>query len=93
MERYNALFSLNGKKALISGGTGGLGSAIAEAFLQQGADVAVCGRNPDKARDMKETADKAGQKLYVFEWILPARRRWSGFLVRQKKSWAEWTFW
>ena len=52
MERYNALFSLTGKKALISGGTGGLGSAIAEAFLQQGAEVAVCGRHPDKARDM-----------------------------------------
>lgn len=66
MERYNDLFSLNGKKALISGGTGGLGSAIAEAFLQQGAEVAVCGRYPDKVRDMKETADKAGQKLYVF---------------------------
>ncbi len=51
MERYNALFSLTGKKALISGGTGGLGSAIAEAFLQQGAEVAVCGRHPDKARE------------------------------------------
>ena len=86
MERYNALFSLTGKKALISGGTGGLGSAIAEAFLQQGAEVAVCGsflqqgaevavcgRNPDKARDMKETADKAGQKLYVFECDITCR--------------------
>ena len=51
MERYNALFSLTGKKALISGGTGGLGSAIAEAFLQQGAEVAVCGRHPEKARE------------------------------------------
>ena len=35
MERYNALFSLTGKKALISGGTGGLGSAIAEAFCSR----------------------------------------------------------
>ena len=51
MERYNALFSLTGKKALISGGTGGLGSAIAEAFLQQARKVAVCGRHPDKARE------------------------------------------
>ena len=29
MENYQNLFSLNGKTALITGGTGGLGSAIA----------------------------------------------------------------
>ena len=84
MERYNALFSLTGKKALISGGTGGLGSAIAEAFLQQGAEVAVCGRHPDKARDMKETADKAGQKLYVFGC---SKRLWRILKNRVCRDW------
>ena len=46
MENYQNLFSLNGKTALITGGTGGLGSAIALGFLQNGADVAVCGGHP-----------------------------------------------
>lgn len=41
MENYRDLFSLEGKTALITGGTGGLGSAIALAFLQQGANVAA----------------------------------------------------
>ena len=41
MTDYNEIFSLKGKTALITGGTGGLGSAIARAFLQQGAQVAV----------------------------------------------------
>ena len=35
MTNYDELFSLNGKTALITGGTGGLGSAVALSFLQK----------------------------------------------------------
>ncbi len=31
---------------LITGGTSGIGLALADAFIEQGADVAVCGRSP-----------------------------------------------
>ena len=40
------LFDPAGKVALVTGGTSGLGHAIAEAFLQNGVDVAVCSRHP-----------------------------------------------
>lgn len=56
MTDYQKLFSLEGKRALITGGTGGLGSAIAEAFLQSGADVAVCGGHPEKAQALADHA-------------------------------------
>ena len=36
-----------GKTVLITGGTSGIGLAMAEAFLRQGARVAVCGRSPE----------------------------------------------
>src|ERR1700733_15225236 len=36
---------LQGRSAIITGGTSGLGYAIASAFLVQGANVAICGRD------------------------------------------------
>ncbi|MGN0817344.1 MAG: SDR family NAD(P)-dependent oxidoreductase [Candidatus Coproplasma sp.] len=47
---------LKGKKAIVTGGTRGIGRAIVEKFLQNGADVAVCGSRP-------ETAQKAVDEL------------------------------
>jgi 3-oxoacyl-[acyl-carrier protein] reductase len=41
------MFSLSGKKALITGASGGIGGAIAKSLHAQGADVALSGRNEE----------------------------------------------
>lgn len=41
-------FSLQGRIALVIGGTSGIGKAIARGYLQSGATVVIAGRNPDK---------------------------------------------
>jgi NAD(P)-dependent dehydrogenase (short-subunit alcohol dehydrogenase family) len=46
---------LQGKTAFVAGGTSGINLGIARRFSSLGARVAVCGRDPDKARRAAET--------------------------------------
>ncbi len=47
------MFSLEGKTALVTGASGGLGSAIAKALVAQGARLAVSGSNADKLESFR----------------------------------------
>ena len=48
------MFSLEGKTALVTGASGGIGSAIAKALAAQGARLALSGSNGDKLRAFRE---------------------------------------
>lgn len=45
---------LEGKTAVVTGGTSGIGKAIAEEYVEQGADVVVSGRDEEKGHDAAE---------------------------------------
>ena len=49
-----ALFRLDGRRALITGGYGGIGRVIADLFAAAGARVAVAGRSEEKAKQAAE---------------------------------------
>jgi 3-oxoacyl-[acyl-carrier protein] reductase len=59
------MFNLTGKKALVTGATGGIGGAIAKALHAQGAHVGISGRNEEK---LKALAAELGERIS----ILPA---------------------
>jgi len=55
MTDYKNLFNLKGKRAVVIGGGGGIGGAIAEGFAAVGVNVAIVGRGLEK---LQKQADK-----------------------------------
>ena len=55
---------LKGKKAIVTGGTRGIGRAIAEQFADEGADVAFCARNPKQVAATAKALEAKGVKAY-----------------------------
>jgi len=65
-EFINQLFGIENQVAVVTGGTGVLGGAMARGLAQAGARVAILGRRRDKAEQVvREIADAGGKALAV----------------------------
>ena len=53
---------LKGKKAIVTGGTRGIGRAIAETLAAEGVDIAICARNQDQVDEAVAALSKKGVK-------------------------------
>jgi 3-oxoacyl-[acyl-carrier protein] reductase len=76
------MFSLSGKCALVTGASGGIGEAIAEALHEQGATVALSGTRRGK---LDEVARKLGARSHVLPCDLRDRAQ-VGSLVAEAES-------
>lgn len=63
--KTSSLFDLTGEVAVVLGGTGGLGGAMAGGLAQAGAQVAVLGRNADRGRAKADEISKFGKGIFL----------------------------
>lgn len=59
---------LTDRKAIVTGGSRGIGKAIAWELAREGCDVAICARNADQLQETaKEIAEDTGRDIYPIE--------------------------
>jgi 3-oxoacyl-[acyl-carrier protein] reductase len=77
------MFDLTGKTALVTGGSRGLGRAIAVAFAAQGADVAINFRgNVDAADEVAAEVTAAGRRAVTIQGDTSLGREASEAIVK-----------
>jgi NAD(P)-dependent dehydrogenase (short-subunit alcohol dehydrogenase family) len=74
---------LEGKRALVTGGSEGIGRAVVEALAEEGCDVAFCARRLPLLEEVAEqTAERTGRRLVPLQADLSQRSEIDDFVAR-----------
>lgn len=85
-EYLRKLFGLDGRTAVVIGGTGTLGAAFCEALAGAGASVIVAGRNEANGVDVARRIEKDGGAAEFYSLDSTSREDLEGLIGRLRKS-------
>src|SRR3954466_455404 len=60
-------FTLDGKVAVVTGASSGLGVAFAEGLADAGADIAICARRVEKLEQTRERVESLGRRCIAVQ--------------------------
>ena len=88
MKDIRNLFSLEGKKALVIGGGGGIGAAIAKGFAAYGADTAIASRNMENLKAAAaEIEAETGKKVRVYQVDVSSEDSIKALVEKTRSEW------
>lgn len=77
---------LKGKMALITGGSRGIGKAIALALAEEGVNVAITGRNEEKLKEVVQEIERKGVKSAYAVFDITSKAEVYGALEKLQKN-------
>lgn len=82
------MFSLAGKKALVTGGSRGIGRGVVLALAEQGADVVInFTSNKDKAETVAQEVETKGRKALIIQADVSKRSEVVSMFEQIKQEW------
>ncbi len=80
-------FNFQGKKALVTGASSGLGKRFALILAKAGADVAIAARREEKLKEVAKEIEALGQKALVLKMDVTKEEEIKDGLAKIKKEW------
>lgn len=82
----NSLFDLSGKRAMVTGGTHGLGMAMAKGLAEAGAELIINGTTPSRMEEAVKEYEEAGHTVHSFIFDVTKEKKAQSFIDKIEKE-------